>query len=73
MGGSCKNRRILGIIMKNQYWLKVEYEDGFERWELTRGKFATESAARKAYEARGKAMHFTITEVKAHEQFELDI
>lgn len=54
----------------NQYWLKIKYEDGYERWELTKGKFATESAARKAYEARGEAMHFTITEVKAHEQFE---
>ncbi len=58
----------------NQYWLKIKYEDdGVERWELTRGKFATESAVRKAYEARGKAMHFTITEVKAHEQFQFDI
>ena len=57
----------------NQYWLKIKYEDGFERWELTRGKFATESAARKAYEARGEAMHFTIAEVKAHEQFEFEL
>ena len=57
----------------NQYWLKIKYEDGYERWELTRGKFATESAARKAYEARGEAMHFTITEVKVHEQFEFEL
>lgn len=56
----------------NQYWLKIKYEDGLERWEITRGKFATESAARKAYKARGEAMRFTITEVKAHEQLELD-
>ena len=59
--------------MKKQYWMKLRYEDGFERWELTRGKFATESATRKAYEARGKAMHFTITEVKPHEQFEFEL
>ena len=58
----------------NQYWLKIKYEhDGGERWELTRGKFATESAVRKAYEARGKAMHFTIIEVKPHEQFEFEL
>ena len=57
----------------NRYWLKIKYEDGYERWELTRGKFATESAVRKAYEARSKAMHFTIPEVKKHEQFEFGL
>ena len=57
----------------NQYWLKIKYEDGFERWALTKGKFATESSVRKAYEARGKAMHFTIIEVKPHEQFEFEL
>ena len=57
----------------NQYWLKIKYEDGFERWELTRGKFATKNAVRKAYEARAKAMHFTITELKIQEQFEFNL
>ena len=58
----------------NQYWLKIKYEhDGVERWELTKGKFANESSVRKAYEARGKAMHFTIIEVKPHEQFEFEL
>ena len=47
--------------MKSQYYIKVKYNyDGHERWELTEGKFANENAARKAYEARGKAMNFTI-------------
>ena len=57
----------------NRYWLKIKYEDGFERWELTRGKFATKNAVRKAYEARGKAMHFTIAELKIQEQFEFNL
>ena len=53
-----------------QYWIKNRYEDGFERWELTKGKFSNKDAARKAYEARAKALHLTIVEVKPHEQFE---
>ena len=59
--------------MKHQYWIKNRYEDGFERWELTKGKFSNENAARKAYEARAKALHLTIVEVKPHEQFELGL
>ena len=46
--------------MKHQYWIKNRYKDGFERWELTKGK----------YEARAKALHFDIVDVKPHEQFE---
>ena len=57
----------------NQYWLKIKYEDGHERWELTRGKFTSEDAALKAYEAQSKAMQFKIVEVKPHEQFEFKI
>jgi len=55
-----------------QYWIKNRYEDGFERWELTKGKFSNKDAARKAYEARAKALHLTIVEVKPHEQFQFD-
>ena len=57
----------------NQYWLKIKYEDGHERWELTRGKFPSESAATKAYKARGEALHFSIVEAQPHEQFELKL
>ncbi len=57
--------------MKSQYWMKLKYEhDGIERWELTSGKFANESAVRRAYEARGESLNFTILETKPHEQFE---
>ena len=55
-----------------QYWLKNRYEDGVERWELTKGKFANENAALKAYEARSKALHLMIVDVKPHEQFEFE-
>tara|TARA_B100000214_G_scaffold328525_1_gene267715 strand:- start:101 stop:313 length:213 start_codon:yes stop_codon:yes gene_type:complete len=56
--------------MKSQYYIKVKYNyDGHERWELTEGKFANENAARKAYEARGKAMNFTILKLKKYEHF----
>ena len=58
----------------NQYWLKVKYEDGYERWELTRGKFASvEALFEWAAEGFKKATHFTITEVKVHEQFEFEL
>ena len=63
----------MGIKMKKQYWIKNRYADGFERWELTRGKFSNEDAARKAYEARAEALHLTIVEVQPHEQFEFDL
>ena len=53
--------------MKNQYWMKLKYNyDGQERWELTRGKFASEDAVRRAYEARGKSLKFTILETKPY-------
>ena len=56
--------------MKNQYYIKVKYNsDGHERWELTSGKFANEDAVCRAYEARGKAMDFTILKLKKHEHF----
>ncbi len=55
--------------MKHQYWLKLEYDCGKICWELTKGKFASKHAAARAYEARGKALHFTILELKPHEQF----
>ena len=57
-------------MKKNQYWLKHRYEDGFERWELTRGKFASENDALRAYQARSKALHYEIVDVQVHEQFE---
>tara|TARA_Y100000590_G_C15691665_1_gene1003610 strand:+ start:1703 stop:1921 length:219 start_codon:yes stop_codon:yes gene_type:complete len=56
--------------MKHQYWIKNRYKDGFERWELTKGKFSSAAAAHRAYEARAKALHFDIVDVKPHEQFE---
>ena len=59
--------------MKHQYWLKIRYKDEHERWELTKGKFVNEEAALKAYEARGKALHFEVTEVKPHEQLEFGL
>ena len=51
--------------MKNRYQMKLRYRDGHERWELTAGKYASEPAVRRAYEARGKSLHFDIVEVKA--------
>jgi len=56
--------------MKTQYWIKLKYKDGLVRWELTAGKYNDDRSVRKAYEARGKALHFDIMEVKPHEQFE---
>ena len=56
--------------MKSQYYIKVKYNhDGHECWELTEDEFANENAAREAYEARGKAMNFTIIKLKKHEHF----
>ena len=53
--------------MKSRYWIKLRYEDGHERWELTAGKYAHELAVRRAYEARGKSLHFEIVEVTPEE------
>ena len=53
-----------------QYWMRIRYEDGHERWELTRGKFRDADAASNAYEPRAKSLHFELIEVKPHEQFE---
>ena len=53
--------------MKNRYWMKLRYGDGHERWELTAGKYAHELAVRRAYEARGKSLHFEIVEVTVEE------
>ena len=55
---------------KNQYWIKIRYGDGVERWELTRGRWTDKQAVLKGYEARTRAMDGTILEVKPHEQFE---
>ena len=52
--------------------MKIKYEDGHERWELSQGKFRDADAARKAYEPRAEALHFKIVEVKPHEQFEFN-
>ena len=55
--------------MKSQYWMKLKYNsDGHERWELTSGKFANENAVRRAYEARGKSLNYTILETKPYEK-----
>lgn len=55
----------------NQYWMKVKYSvKSMAIWELTRGKFRNEVAARGAYEARAKALDYEILEMKPHEQFE---
>tara|TARA_Y100000004_G_scaffold103137_1_gene115718 strand:+ start:1106 stop:1291 length:186 start_codon:yes stop_codon:yes gene_type:complete len=59
--------------MKNRYWMKLRYGDGHERWELTAGKYASEPAVRRAYEARGKSLHFEIVEVRAEEQYEFGL
>ena len=56
---------------KKQYWMKLRYSDGVERWELTRGQFQNRGAALKSYEARAYAMHCTLLNAKPHEQFEL--
>ena len=53
--------------------MKLRYEDGHERWELTAGKYASEPAVRRAYEARGKSLHFEIVEVRAEEQYEFGL
>jgi len=54
--------------MKSQYWMKLKYNyDGHERWELTSGKFANENAVRRAYEARGKSLNYTILETKPYQ------
>jgi len=53
-----------------QYWMKIKYEDGHERWELSEGKFKNADAANRAYAPRAKALHFEIVELKPHEQFE---
>jgi hypothetical protein len=50
--------------------MKIKYEDGHERWELSQGKFRDVDAARKAYTSRAEALHFKIVELKPHEQFE---
>jgi hypothetical protein len=59
-----------------QYWMKVKY-NGTVRcanplWELTRGRFRSEIAARNAYKARARVLDFEILETKPHEQFEFD-
>ncbi len=57
--------------MKNQYWIHLRYHsDGKQLWELTQGRYANKDAVEKAYEARGKALGFTILDAKPHEQFE---
>ena len=43
------------------------------RWELTRGRFRSEIAVRKAYAARAKSLNYEILEAKPHEQFEFKI
>ena len=53
--------------MKNRYWMKLRYEDGHERWELTSGKFANENAVRRAYQARGKSLNYTILETRPYD------
>ena len=54
--------------MKSQYWMKLKYNsDGHERWELTSGKFANEDAVRRAYEARGKSLNYTMLEAKPYQ------
>ena len=59
--------------MKNRYWMKLRYGDGHERWELTAGKYASESSVRRAYEARGKSLHFEIVETQVEEQYEFEL
>ena len=53
-----------------QYWIKIRYSDGVERWELTGGRFANEQAVLKSYKPRTRSMDGTILAVKPHEQFE---
>ena len=53
--------------MKSRYWIKLRYEDGHERWELTAGKYTNEPSVRRAYEARGKSLQFEIVEVTPEE------
>ena len=54
--------------MKSQYSMKLKYNsDGHERWELTSGKFANEDAVRRAYEARGKSLNYTILEATPYQ------
>ena len=53
-----------------QYWMKIKYKDGVERWELSEGKFKNADAARKAYTPRAEALYFEIVELKPHQQFE---
>ena len=56
--------------MKNQYWIHLRYHsDGKQLWELTQGRYANKDAVEKAYEARGKALGFTMLDAKPHEQF----
>ena len=48
--------------------MKLKYNsDGHERWELTSGKFANEDAVRRAYEARGKSLNYTMLEAKPYQ------
>ena len=55
---------------KRQYWMKLKYNyDGHERWELTSSKFANENAVRRAYEARGKSLNYTILKTEPYEHF----
>ena len=55
--------------MKSQYYIKVKYNhDGHECWELTEDEFANENAVRRAYEARGKSLNYTILETKPYEK-----
>ena len=56
-------------IKLKQYWMKLKYNcDGHERWELTSGKYASESSVRRAYEARGKSLNFIILETRPYEK-----
>ncbi len=50
--------------------MKLKYNyDGHERWELTSSKFANENAVRRAYEARGKSLNYTILKTEPYEHF----
>tara|TARA_Y100000593_G_scaffold86176_1_gene164419 strand:- start:174 stop:353 length:180 start_codon:yes stop_codon:yes gene_type:complete len=51
----------------DRYWLKIRYEDGFERWELTQGVFKNGFAALKSHEHKAKACHYTVVDVKKGE------
>ena len=60
-----------------QYWMKIKYNGPVRctnpSWELTRGCFPSEIAARSAYKARAKSLDYEILEMKPHEQFELEL